>query len=105
MSPLETAIQTTEEQIAAFMPGTSSAPEAGSAGYFQLRALVIAHAFLHRVLALGLHGDVAACERLYRAGTVHFHKAVPPSAEVVVKETLTPAQQAAVASAIATGNL
>lgn len=105
MSPLESATEQLYAQIAAYAPGTGKAPAVGTADYYVLRALVIGHAYLLRIDALKIEADVAACERLYRAGTVHFSKAAVPEAQAVVKEVLTPEQEAAVASAIASGNL
>ncbi len=105
MSPLDSAIAELISEISSYQPGTTQAPVVGSSGHYKLRALVIAHAYLLRVKTLGIESDAAACERLYREGTVHFHKAGVPAAEVVVKEVLTPEQAAAVSAAIQTGVL
>lgn len=105
MTPLETAIARARERVEAFNPGTSLAPTAGSADYFELRVQVLGHSYLLRVQELGIADDLAACERLYRAGTVHFGKAAVPPADAAPQEALTPEQEAAVAAAISSGNL
>ena len=105
MSPLEAAIQLFTDDITVYAPGTSAAPPPGTLGYYRLRGLVIARAYLIRAQTLGIENDVGACERLYRAGTMHFGTAaVPPEAAIPV-EVLSPADQAKVADALATGNL
>lgn len=105
MSPLAAAIQELSEEIAHYNPGTSRAPSPGTADYYKLRALALGLSYLARVQDLGVENDVAAVERIYRAGATHFHRAGVPDAVVVEKETLTPEQQKQVAEAIASGNL
>ena len=74
MTPLESAIAEVWGEIEALGVGTPSAPAAGSADFYRLRALAVAHAYLNRLQTLGVEQDAAACERIYRAGALHFSK-------------------------------
>ena len=105
MSGVDTALAEIVEEIGAFGPGTSRAPATGTAEFFRLRALVIGHAYLLRVKALGLENDPASSERLYRAAAGQFSKTIVPPAPEVPVEVMTEAQKAQVAEAISSGNL
>lgn len=102
---LDKAAEDFAAMLAEFRPGTSLAPAPGSTGHFEMRAYALGYAFLTRCVALGIESDLAAVERLYRAGSAYFGKAVVPEEVTVQKEVLTPEQQVAVDAAIASGNL
>lgn len=87
-TPLEGAIATMQAEIDGYNLGTPQQPLAGSLDYYRLRALLVGHAMLLRIQALGIEGDVAGTERLYRAGTIHFGIAAVPPAPAIAKETV-----------------
>lgn len=71
-TPLESAIAELQQQIDSFTPALGQKDFPGSSGYFQQRALVLGRAYLSRIQTLGVDGDVAATERLYKAGTIQL---------------------------------
>ena len=72
MSPLEAAIFRAQEDVDSFHQGTPAAPKDGTTDWYRLRAAAVALLYLKRVQRLGIEGDPAACERLYREGRKHF---------------------------------
>ena len=91
MTPLESAITEVWSEIEALGVGTPSAPAADTAGFYRLRALAVAHAYLLRLQSLGIENDAAACERIYRAGAKHFSKVTidtPVEQQAVLLNTL-----------------
>lgn len=92
-------------KLTEFAPGTAMAPAPGSSAHFETRAVALGYIFLRRCIDLGIESDLAAVERLYRAGAAFFGKAIVPEEAPVVKEELTPEQAATVLAAITSGNL
>lgn len=86
MTPLDAALALAQEQIDTYNLGTPSQPQPGTVDYYQLRAILVGQAYLLRLRDLGIEGDVAGQERLYKAGVRHFSKAAFPPPEPVVKE-------------------
>lgn len=77
-----------QEDLDAYQLGTPQQPAAGSIDYYRCRALLVGQEMLRRILILGIESDVAATERLYRKGTMHFGAAEVPPEPVIVKETV-----------------
>ena len=81
---IEQSIGDIQAEIEAFNQGHSTQPAGGTAEWFRLRALVLGLTFLQRAKQLGVDGDPAASERLYRACYKAFNLTeLPPAAEIV----------------------
>lgn len=86
-TPLESALVEVQAEIDTYNIGTPQQPLPGSFDYFMLRSLLTGQALLLRLQTLGIEADVAASERLYRRGTMHFGAAeVPPEVVVPVEK-------------------
>lgn len=86
-TPLESALTEVQAQIDTYQIGTSQQPLPGSFDFYILRSLLTGQALLLRLQVLGVEADVAASERVFRNGTMHFGAAeVPPEPEVPVEK-------------------
>lgn len=79
LTPLESALAEIQRDIDTYQMGTPQQPLPGSFDYYLLRAQLVGQAYLLRLKNLDLEADIAASERMFRKGTVHFgHAGVPP---------------------------